>query len=289
MKSAKPLTFLLTISLVSLTSICRAEDENAQARILKAIDGYGQAWKEADAEKRANLIGQVWAQDGLFKDPSVTLRGAEALSLHIGKFVRDFPGARLLPTSKIDSYGTAFHFSWSLILADGTLAVEGFDYGELDGDGRIRSIVGFWGRLPNEEARNNEAIVANYMDSLFQKFDLAELDKIISKDAAYTQAVGLPYGGTYSGLPEMVKMFTKAQSYYSLQVIDGPVFYTNPTNKKVLVSFTIKCASKKTEKQITMAIIETFELKDGKIVGITPYYFDTKTFVEFLGDEAKKG
>jgi hypothetical protein len=35
-------------------------------------------------------------------------------------------------------------FSWRLIQPDGT-AIEGMDFGELDGDGRIKRIVGFFG------------------------------------------------------------------------------------------------------------------------------------------------
>ncbi len=34
--------------------------------------------------------------------------------------------------------------------------------------------------------------------------------------------------------------------------------------------------------------IELFELKNGKIIHVTPCYFDTKTIVDFIKDETKK-
>ena len=37
-----------------------------------------------------------------------------------------------------------------------------------------------------------------------------------------------------------------------------------------------------------MQIQESYDLRDGKITGITPFYYDTKTFGEFVNEEGKK-
>ncbi len=84
------------------------------------------------------------------------------------------------------------------------------------------------------------------------------------------------------GLMEWYKMFTKAQGYFILQIIGDPVYFTSSNANEVIIHFTIKCKSKKSNNEITMPVTEYFELKDGLIVRIRPFYFDTKAFAEFL-------
>ena len=284
MKSNTPLTIALLLSFLSAISPARAEEPTAESRTLRAVDGYAKAWDESDAEKRAAFLDQAWAKEGQYRDPNVTIVGAKALALHMGEFHQAFPKARIFPTSKVDFYGPVFRAAWSLDFGNSNPLFHGYDFGELDTDGRIIRLTSFFGLLPDTKTTANEALVAGYMDGLFKKFDMAALDKLIAQDARYTQAVGLPYGGTFIGLPEWVKMYTHAGTYFNLQVIDEPTYYTNPTTGKVVANFTIKVFSKKSDRQLTMAILEQFELKDGKIVAITPFYFDTKTFVKFLSE-----
>lgn len=288
MKSVTHLRIFFAVSLAFAASLCRAESPMARAPIDHAFELYGKAWAEPDAAARAALLAQVWAKDGQYKDPTVDLKGAEALSQHIGGFLRQFPAAKLTMSTKTDSYGTTFRAGWLLDFGDGkTPALEGFDFGELDNEGRITKIAGFFGPLPKVETAKNEAIVAKYLESLFTKFDHAGLDSVLAADAVYVQAVGLPYGGTYHGLSEMMKMFIKSSEYSAIIVVDGWKLAANPVTKKVIASFMIRSTAKKSGKVLDMEILESFELKDGKIVGITPFYFDTGTFAEFLNEEPK--
>lgn len=288
MKLVPALSVLLMIVFVSLVNPARAEAPSAQTLVDRAFALYGKAWAEPDAGARAALLAQVWAKDGQYKDPSIDLTGAEALSAHIGEFLQQFPGAKLTMTSKTDTYGRTFRAGWLLNFGDGkTPALEGFDYGELDGDGRIAKIAGFFGPLANEDTAKNEAIVAKYLESLFTKFDYAGLDSVLAADIVYIQAAGLPYGGTYHGLPEMTKMFIKSSECSSMVVVDGWKLSTNSVTKKVVASFTVRSTAKQSGRVLDMAIQESFELRDGKIIGITPFYFDTKTFVEFLNEKKK--
>jgi ketosteroid isomerase-like protein len=285
MKSASLLKVFLTILLVAFISPCRAEGPITPAQIDHAFALYGKAWGEPDAEKRVELLAQVWARNGQYRDPSVALKGAKALSLHIGKFLQQYPRSKFTKTSKIDSYGATFRAKWLLNFGDGkTPALEGIDFGELNSKGRIIKITGFFGPLPKEEVAKNEAIVARYLESLFTKFDPVALDQVLAADVVYTQAAGLPYGGTYHGLPEMMKMYQKSSEYSRMLVADGWTLVTDPTTKKVIASFTVRCTANNSGKVLDMAILESFELKDGKIAGITPFYFDTKTFAAFLGE-----
>lgn len=286
MKSVSLLNVFFTICLAAIVSPGRAEGPITPAQVDHAFAVYGKAWGEPDAAKRAEYLAEAWAKDGQYKDPSVaTVTGAEALSQHIAGFLQQYPGAKLTMTSKTNSYGGTFRADWLLDFGDGkTPPLEGFDFGELNSEGRIVKIAGFFGPLPQEETVKNEALVAKYLESLFTKFDYAGLDSVLAADVVYTQAVGLPYGGTYIGLPGMMKMFIKSSEYSSMVVVDGPTLSTNPVTKKVIASFTVHVTAKKSGKVLDMAIQESFELKNGKIVGITPFYFDTKTFAEFVNE-----
>jgi SnoaL-like domain len=133
-----------------------------------------------------------------------------------------------------------------------------------------------------EIKHDNLTVVSGYFDFLFKKGDFGSLQKIIAKDAKYTQAEGLPYGGIYTGFSEWIQMFTKVQTYFDLQLTEDPVLFSNPANNKVVANFTVQFKSKKTKKEITMSITELFELNDGMITSIKPYYFDTKTLVDFI-------
>ena len=289
MKFFTSLNLLAAICLLSFVNQGRAEVAITQAKMEHAFKVYGQAWGESDAGARAALLAQVWAKDGQYKDPGVALTGAEALSRHIGGFFQQFPGARITMTSRSDFYGTSFRADWLLKYGDGkTPSLEGFDYGELDNEGRIAKITGFFGPLLKTETVQNEATVARFLEALFTKFDYAALDKVLSPEVVYKQAVGLPYGGTFIGLPEMLKMFIKSSGYSSMVVVDGWKLSTNPETQKVVASFTVRCTAKKSGKVLDMEIQESYDLRDGKITGITPFYYDTKTFGEFVNEEGQK-
>jgi len=127
-----------------------------------------------------------------------------------------------------------------------------------------------------------ERIAAKYFECLFVTRDFVTMKKIMATDAVYNQAEGLPYGGTYIGFDELAKMFQKAGGYFDLQIEKGPVYYTNPGTNGVFIYFWIHCKAKKSGKEISMPISEYYEVKDGLITHIRPYYFDTKAFAAFL-------
>ncbi len=135
---------------------------------------------------------------------------------------------------------------------------------------------------PEEIKSNNLKVVANYFEYLFKTRNIVALEKIIAKDAIYTQAEGLPYGGTYIGFGEWANMYKKAQTFFDLKIEKEPTFYISSENNDVLITFTIKCRSKKSNKEIIMPIAEYFEVKEGLISAIRPFYFDTKTFTDFI-------
>lgn len=271
---------LLTVASAVLLP-CHAADTMTPQRIGQAYVLYEKAWKETDDSKRATLIEQVWAKNGVMIDPSTTVVGREALSKHIGKFLHDFPNTQANRVSKIDSYGSHFRFAWKMIFTNGT-TLEGLDVGELDNDGRIKSITGFWQPLSITETAENQLIVMEYFEALFRKGDLVAVEKLVAKDAVYTQAAGLPYGGRYTGFDEWKNMFSKVNALVELHLVGDPVMLTSSSGNQVILEFNVRFVSRNSGREITLPISEQFDLVSGKIVAIRPFYFDTKSFAEFL-------
>ncbi len=116
----------------------------------ETVQAYGDAWNELDEAKRRALLERAWADDATYTDPSADLHGREALIAHIGAFHKDgMPGARIIPSSGVDEHHGRLRFTWRMEGADGSTIIEGIDFGELAGDGRLQRIVGFFGPPPD--------------------------------------------------------------------------------------------------------------------------------------------
>lgn len=279
-----PTLVKIFVSVALLTFLpCHATEVMTPQRIEQAYVLYNKAWTEADETKRASCIEQMWAKNGVLKDPSTMVVGREALSKHIGKFLHDFPNTQVNRISKIDSFGASFRFAWKMVFANGT-SLEGIDIGEMDDDGRIKSITGFWQPLPISEIAENQSIVMEYFESLFRKGDLVAVEKLVAKDAVYNQAAGLPYGGRYVGFDEWKKMFVKVNTLVELHTVGDPVMLTNAQANHIILQFTVRFTSRNSGKEITLPISEQFDVANGKIVSVQPFYFDTKSFSEFLAN-----
>lgn len=125
-------------------------------------------------------------------------------------------------------------------------------------------------------------IVKTYYESLFKKQDFETIATLLTDDAVYYQAEGLPYKGVYEGFAQWVEMYKKVSDYVYLQADSEPQYLVDENNHEVIIQFTINCVSKKSEKKLSMPILEAVTLRDHKIASIRPYYFDTKSFAAFL-------
>jgi hypothetical protein len=108
---------------------------------------YAAAWDELDPEARDRLLEECWAPEGVYVDPTARAEGRASLSAYIGGFHRRLPGYRIDVTAGPDGHGPHLRFAWEMKRPDGSVELEGMDYAELDGDGRLRRIVGFFGAI----------------------------------------------------------------------------------------------------------------------------------------------
>jgi len=118
----------------------------------EAVATYGAAWNETDEQKRRALLEQSWADDAIYQDPMGRAEGREALVAHIGGFQQMMAGNTIDATSGVYTYGNVFRFSWVMRDAQGNVAMEGMDFGELADDGLLASITGFFGPFPESES-----------------------------------------------------------------------------------------------------------------------------------------
>lgn len=243
-----------------------------------AIQQYENVWSETNSEARLKMIQAFWLEESTYIDPAATVKGPVALNQMIENFVKMFPGSIVEgdPILSKDNYLT---WNWRIFTAKKTLMVAGRDYAELDGKGHILKLVGFW--EPSNPEYTNKTAVSTYFECLFKTRDFKTMATVIAKEAVYYQAEGLPYGGTFTGFENWTKMYTHAGSLYDVQIVQEPIYFSNH-KESIAIYFTIKCTSKKSGKTITMPISEHFEVKDGKIISVRPFYYDTKAFAEFL-------
>jgi hypothetical protein len=123
-------------------------DHGESARVVMQ---YMAAWNEVDAVARQALLGQCWADDGIYVDPKVELAGREALAQHISGVKAERPGARLEFMSGIEIHHNVLRFLWRLVHADGTCGDTSIDVGEIGPDGRLIRIIGFFGPAPPKQ------------------------------------------------------------------------------------------------------------------------------------------
>ena len=112
------------------------------------ILAYISAWSETDEKKRRIFLEQCWGENSRYTDPTGNMEGREALNQHIGRFLQRFPDHRFLLTSGVNQHHGWLRFTWTLVKPDGSKLMDGCDFGAVGSDGRLQSILGFFGPLP---------------------------------------------------------------------------------------------------------------------------------------------
>ena len=83
-----------------------------------------------------------------FVDPLLYATGHADIAALADVVIEHYPGFAFRRTSGVDAHHDHLRFAWELVGPDGAVAITGLDVGELDDDGRLRRITGFFGDLP---------------------------------------------------------------------------------------------------------------------------------------------
>jgi hypothetical protein len=114
-----------------------------------AVDTHLKAYCEPDPATRAELLAAVWAPTGALFDPPFEGEGLDAIAAMTDVVLTHYAGHTFRRTTDIDAHHTFGRYGWELVAPDGTAAVTGTDIVEIDAEGRLTRIVGFFGPLPN--------------------------------------------------------------------------------------------------------------------------------------------
>lgn len=114
-----------------------------------AVARYFEAWNAGEPEALTKAVAAAWTADGSYTDPLADVRGHEQIAAVITAAHEQFPGFAFRLTGAVDGHHDTARFSWELVNeADGSAPVAGSDVITLDGEGRIRQVLGFLDRLP---------------------------------------------------------------------------------------------------------------------------------------------
>jgi hypothetical protein len=202
----------------------------------EAIQLYEKVWAEPDSAIRLQQIKTFWLGKSTYHDGAAFAKGPIELNNMIQKFTKTLPNS-ILKGNPVLSFGNYNTWSWTIINKEKNFRLDGRDYVEINADGKITKLIGFWGLDRNATKELNTSLVKTYYESLFKKQDFATIQKILSDDFVYYQAEGLPYGGIYRGFEELMKMFGSASTYFDLQIEKEPEYFINESADKVDIYF----------------------------------------------------
>jgi hypothetical protein len=112
------------------------------------MTAYVALWSTHDEAERRRLAEEALTEDAAVVYPTVEAHGRSDAVAAIGRFHEQVPGAYFVATSGVEHHHGWLRESWSLMLADGTVRLEGEDVAELAEEGRLRRVIGFHNPLP---------------------------------------------------------------------------------------------------------------------------------------------
>ena len=118
------------------------------ATLEATIDTYLEAYGETDADRRADLIKQVWAEDGQLIDPPLDGKGHDGIDAMFAAVQGQFPGHTFGRSTGIDAHHSLARYGWELVAADGSVTLGGMDVAVIADDGKLNRVAGFFGDLP---------------------------------------------------------------------------------------------------------------------------------------------
>jgi hypothetical protein len=112
------------------------------------VQRYLAVWNETDPAARRAAVDDLFAADVRYVDPLAAVEGRAALDGLIGAAQQQFPGFVFTAGGPVDAHHDQARFTWHLGRPGEEPPVIGFDVAELNGDGRIRQVLGFIDKAP---------------------------------------------------------------------------------------------------------------------------------------------
>ncbi|MCU1321089.1 MAG: nuclear transport factor 2 family protein [Acidobacteriaceae bacterium] len=104
---------------------------------------YSEAWTGISPQQRKELLTHSVAINCSFADPDTEGAGLEALTAHIEKFQKDYPGAYFETRRFIEHHGQSVA-EWMMRGKDDSEFLPGTSVARYGEDGKITHLAGFW-------------------------------------------------------------------------------------------------------------------------------------------------
>lgn len=112
------------------------------------VDAHLAAYSEPDADRRLAAIRAIWNLEGRLVDPPIESSGHAGISDQAAALQAQFPGHRFERSTALDLHHHFVRYGWRLLDPAGRPVLAGVDFMDLDVDGRIGRVVGFFGDPP---------------------------------------------------------------------------------------------------------------------------------------------
>jgi hypothetical protein len=116
----------------------------------ESLDHMLATWNERDPAEVRGHLDRALAPDVVFIDPSIETHGIDEFEANVHDVHRQVRGAVYERTSGVDSHHQLYRYTWR-ISRDGEVLMPGFDVTEVDDDGKVTRVLGFFGRLPDSD------------------------------------------------------------------------------------------------------------------------------------------
>ena len=113
----------------------------------KPLDRMLAMWNEHDLSKVRGVIDEIFSEDVIFIDPANSIVGREAFEKMVREFRTRFPSAVCSNVSGFDTHHGLYRYHWEIHQGD-ELLLSGFDVTQIDPDGRVSRVEGFFGSIP---------------------------------------------------------------------------------------------------------------------------------------------
>ena len=133
----------------------RADDpsmEHDLTTLTETVDTHLAGYAEPDRDRRVELLTRAWNPKGRLVDPPLDGEGIDGIADLVDAVLALYPGHHFVRTTDIDAHHGYARYDWTLVGPDGAAAVTGTDVVEVDGDGKLQGVVGFFGDLAPTEA-----------------------------------------------------------------------------------------------------------------------------------------
>jgi hypothetical protein len=111
----------------------------------RLVDRHLAAYCEPDAARRMGAIRELWNPEGRLVDPPLEARGHQGIADQAATLLSQFPQHRFERSGAVDAHHGFVRYGWKLLDANGAAVLQGVDFAELDAQGRLAKVVGFFG------------------------------------------------------------------------------------------------------------------------------------------------